>query len=96
MQQLEYKIIRNLEDNVFVLKMKRLFLNSYLQMANISLDESLQSRLDLYYNWTAIRTATFWLLKHGCELEKAERSINLVKNNFIAIFTNGSIKVKHI
>jgi hypothetical protein len=80
MQQLEYKIKRNLQDDEFALAMKRLFLNTYLQAANISLDESLQRRLDLYYNWTATRTATFWLLKHECEPEKAEAMIALVKN----------------
>ncbi|HQQ38230.1 MAG TPA: aminoglycoside phosphotransferase family protein [bacterium] len=80
MQQLEYKIKRNLQDDEFALAMKRLFLNAYLQAANISLDESLQRRLDLYYNWTATRTATFWLLKHECEPEKAEAMIALVKN----------------
>jgi len=84
MQQLEYKIKRNLQDNEFALEMKKLFLNSYLEAAGISLDESLQRRLDLYYNWTAIRTATFWLLKHECEPEKAEIVITAVKNNLNA------------
>jgi len=55
-----------------------------LEAAGISLDESLQRRLDLYYNWTAIRTATFWLLKHECEPEKAEIVITAVKNNLNA------------
>lgn len=81
MQQIEYKIKRNLQDDNFAKKMKQLFLNSYLQSAKISLDQSLQERLDLYYNWTAIRTATFWLLKHECEPEKAGVVINNVKNN---------------
>lgn len=81
MQQLEYKIKRNLQDVDFALAMKRLFLDAYLRAAGLPLDDSLQRRLDLYYNWTAIRTATFWLLKHDCEPDKAEAVIASVKNN---------------
>lgn len=81
LQQVEYKIKRNFDDGNFCIAMKRLFLKTYLQAASIKLDESLQTRIDLYYNWTAIRTATFWLLKHNCEPEKAAEAITKVKNN---------------
>lgn len=81
LQQLEYKIKRNLKDLEFAVQMKQLFLNSYLEATGLKLDESLQSRMDLYYNWTAIRTATFYLLKHECDQEKAAVIINEVKNN---------------
>jgi len=83
MQQLEYKIKRHLNDQELASAMKKLFLNSYLKHSGITLDESLQSRIDLYYNWTAIRTATFWLLKHDCEPHKAADNIDKVKNNLI-------------
>ncbi|MCF7860044.1 phosphotransferase [Patescibacteria group bacterium] len=84
MQQLEYKMMRHFDDQVLATAMKKLFLNSYLEAANIKLDESLQKRIDLYYNWTAIRTATFWLLKHDCEPHKADNNINKIKNNLIS------------
>ncbi|MBN2885040.1 phosphotransferase [Patescibacteria group bacterium] len=84
LQQLEYKIIRHFNDQELASAMKKLFLNSYLEFAHITLDESLQKRIDLYYNWTAIRTATFWLLKHDCEPHKAEVNINKIKNNLIS------------
>jgi len=82
LQQLEYKIVRNLNDSTFALEMKRLFLKSYFEESVEKLDDSLQARIDLYYNWTAIRTATFWLLKHECEPDKAVAAIAMVKNNF--------------
>jgi aminoglycoside phosphotransferase (APT) family kinase protein len=81
LQQLEYKIIRNLDDHTFALEMKHRFLDAYLQAAGLSLDQGLQARIDLYYRWTAIRTATFWLLKHNCEPEKAAAAIQEIKNN---------------
>lgn len=81
LQQLEYKIIRNLDDPLFASAMKHLFLKSYLAESSEKLSSSLQARIDLYYNWTAIRTATFWLLKHECEPDKAAAAIARVKNN---------------
>lgn len=83
MQQLEYKIMRYFKDQSLASSMKQLFLNSYLKYSDLELDESLQARIDLYYNWTAIRTAVFWLLKHDCEPNKAIDNINKVKNNLI-------------
>lgn len=81
LQQLEYKITRHLNDSDFAIAMKKLFLNTYLQASDIILVDALQARLDLYYNWTAIRTATFWLLKHDCEPGKAALAIERVKEN---------------
>ncbi|MDD2680510.1 MAG: phosphotransferase [Patescibacteria group bacterium] len=83
MQQLEYKIMRHFNDQSLASAMKQLFLKSYLEYSGLTLDASLQARIDLYYNWTAIRTATFWLLKHDCEPNKAANNIDKVKNNLI-------------
>lgn len=79
LQQLEYKLIRHLGEEEFVLSMKRLFLETYLKEANLKLDNDLQKRIDLYYNWTGVRTAAFWLLKHDCEPDKAERALKVVE-----------------
>lgn len=81
MQQLEYKIKRHELGLEFAVKMKKLFLDSYLEKREIEMTPSLQKRIDLYYNWTAVRTAAFWLLKHDAEPEKAEKAlIDLDKN----------------
>jgi thiamine kinase-like enzyme len=81
MQQLEYKLIRHLGEGDFVLNMKRFFLETYLKESNLKLDENLQKRIDLYYNWTWVRTAAFWLLKHDCEPNKAEKALQVVEIN---------------
>lgn len=85
MQQLEYKIKRHELGAEFAVKMKRLFLDSYLEKTGIVLDEDLQRRIDLYYNWTTLRTAAFWLLKFDAEPDKAEKAlITLAENLKIA------------
>ncbi|PKM88029.1 hypothetical protein CVU83_02240 [Candidatus Falkowbacteria bacterium HGW-Falkowbacteria-2] len=82
MQQIEYKILHYLQDQEFATKMKRLFLDSYLKESGRALDEALQSRIDLYYNFTSIRTAGFYLMKFNSEKERAEILIKKVKENF--------------
>jgi len=71
LQQLEFMMLRKIEDQAQVEKIKRLFLNSYLKNAKITLDNNLQKRIDNYYNWTALRTAIFFLLKDKAEPERA-------------------------
>jgi thiamine kinase-like enzyme len=83
MQQLEYQIMCYFNDQVLASAMKQLFLRSYLEHSGLDLNKSLQARIDLYYNWTAIRTAVFWLLKYDCEPDKAATNIDRVKNNLI-------------
>lgn len=80
-QQLEYKIISKMEDVAFATKMKELFLSHYLTAAGLILTEELQQRIDLYYNWTAVRTAVYWFLKFGHNEERAGKLIGQVKNN---------------
>ncbi|MDP3836536.1 MAG: aminoglycoside phosphotransferase family protein [bacterium] len=82
MQQIEYKIGNYLQDQDFAREMKRLFLEAYLKESGRDLDESLQSRIDLYYNFTTIRTAGFYLMKFNCDTAKAEVLIKKVKENF--------------
>ncbi len=81
MQQLEYKIMLKISDSAFADKMKKLFLNTYLQANNLTLDQNLQSRIDLYYNWTTIRTATFLFLKYNNEPIFAEELFYQAKTN---------------
>lgn len=81
LQQLEYKIITKIGDAVYAEKIKKLFLNSYLTAAGRQLSADLQARINLYYNWTAIRTATFWFLKAGHNEENGEGLLKEVKKN---------------
>jgi len=81
MQQLDYKIMIKINDVEFATKMKELFLRSYLSAAGLEIDANLQARIDLYYNWTAIRTSTYWFLKFGHNEKRAEDLLNAVKNN---------------
>ncbi|MFA5886221.1 MAG: phosphotransferase [Patescibacteria group bacterium] len=76
LQQLEYKIVTKTEGQDWAAKMKNLFLSVYLDAANLKLTTDLQTRIDLYYNWTAVRTATYFFLKAG---HNEERGIALLK-----------------
>jgi thiamine kinase-like enzyme len=80
-QQLEYKIIGKIGDLEFAKQMKEIFLRGYLQAAGLKLDDNLQERINLYYNWTAIRTSTYWFLKFGHNEKRAEKLLNSVKEN---------------
>ncbi|MDP2736347.1 MAG: aminoglycoside phosphotransferase family protein [bacterium] len=70
-QQLEFMMLRKIEGQGQVEKIKQLFLNSYFKNTKINLDESLNKRINNYYNWTALRTAIFFLLKDKAEPERA-------------------------
>jgi len=78
-QQLEYKI--RIRDEAWSNKMKDLFLATYLKEANLDLSADLQARINLYYNWTAIRTATYWFLKFDYNEKSAKSLLEEVKNN---------------
>lgn len=80
-QQLEYKIIRKASDSVHAAAMKKLFLDTYFEAAGLTMTEDLQRRIDLYYNWTAIRTATYWFLKFDNDESAGIELINQVKAN---------------
>lgn len=71
LQQLEFMMLRKIDGQPLIEKSKRLFLNSYLKNAKITLDDNLQKRINNYYNWTALRTAIFFLLKDKAEPERA-------------------------
>jgi hypothetical protein len=79
LQQLEYMAGRKTGDLVFTKRMKKLFLESYLNCAKIELSNGLKSRIDNYYNWTAIRSATFFLMKHDPQPDRAESLLKMVR-----------------
>jgi len=84
LQQLEYKLVRKDSDIFGVAAKKRLFLDAYLEASGLTMSDDFKERLDLYYNWTAIRTATYWLLKFDNDegaavslIEQVKKSLNL-------------------
>ena len=78
-QQLDYRFSRLEYPVSYSNRIKDLFLQSYCKKAKIKVDDNLKARIDLYYNWTAIRTATFWLLKYKPDPERARPLITEVK-----------------
>ncbi|KKQ62239.1 MAG: hypothetical protein US81_C0001G0030 [Parcubacteria group bacterium GW2011_GWE2_38_18] len=76
LQQLEYMANRKIGDQEYTEKLKQLFLESYFKLSKIKPDESLNKRIDNYYNWTAIRTANYFLMKHD---PQPERAVPLIK-----------------
>lgn len=81
LQQLEYMVMRKINDEEYAAKIKNLFWENYLKNVRIKLDNNLKERIDNYYNWTIIRTATFFLLKYEAEPARAKQLIEKVKNN---------------
>ncbi len=80
-QQLDYKIMMKIGDQKFATRMTKVFLHSYLTAAGLKISPKLQARIDLYYNWTAIRTSTYWFLKFGHNEKRAEELLNKIKEN---------------
>lgn len=71
LQQLEYMALKKITDLSFVEKIKKIFIDNYFGLAKITMNEGLKSRIANYYNWTALRTATFFMLKENPEPERS-------------------------
>lgn len=82
-QQLEFMCGRKIMDTSFAGKVKKIFLDSYFGKSKYELDKGVQKRIDTYYNYTAIRTATYFLLKDNHEPERAFPLIEMVKKNLL-------------
>lgn len=76
LQQLDMKIDRRLGNPEFAAKMKKVFLDNYLENAKIKLDEGLKQRIDAYYDWTVLRNVAFFLTKHNPLPDRAEQLLN--------------------
>ncbi len=81
LQQLEYKIITKTGDARYAVKMKNLFLSEYLRASGRALTPALEARINLYYHWTALRTAIFWFVKFEPNEERGAELFNRVKVN---------------
>jgi len=80
LQQFDYMSGRKIQDKEYGKKIKKLFLDNYFENSKEKLNDNLRSRIDNYYYWTTIRTATFFLIKSEAEPERAEPLIRDVKS----------------
>ncbi len=81
-QQLYYMCHRKISDLNFAEKMTKLFLKKYAKYAKIKIDNNLQERIDNYYDWTMLRTATFFLIKHNPEPERGKDLIKKLRKKY--------------
>ena len=82
LQQLEFMASKKINDKSYMEKIKKLFLERYLLNSKIELDGYIKERIDNYYNWTALRTATFFMLKDKPEPARAHGLIVKICENF--------------
>lgn len=81
LQQLDYKLdYRFAHDVAWQREMKRLFLANYFKNSQFLLTKDIQTRIDNYYKWTALRTAVYWLLKEKSEPERAQAILDHLDN----------------
>lgn len=81
MQQLNYMMMKKIGDQAYADEIKSIFLENYLKNAKIEMTDGLKNRISLYYNWTQMRTATYLLMSHNSQPDKAEPLINEVIKN---------------
>jgi len=81
LQQLEYMSGRNFNNKFNIEELKKLFLDTYLKESKLKLDDELEKRIQNYYNWAALRTVMFFLIKEHAEPQRAEELINVIKKN---------------
>jgi hypothetical protein len=71
LQQLDFMGSKKINDQAYLEKIKKIFLDNYRLNSKIKFDGYVEERIDNYYNWTALRTATFFILKDKPEPERA-------------------------
>ncbi|MEK7202998.1 MAG: phosphotransferase [Patescibacteria group bacterium] len=81
LQQLEFMMLRKIDSQLEIKKIKQLFLNNYFKNAKITLDDNIQKRIDNYYNWAILRSAIFFLLKDKTEPERAHGLLIKISQN---------------
>lgn len=87
-QQLEYMCDRKLNDTKLSKELSNDFLEHYLKYAKIIKDDFLLDRINNYYNWTCIRTATYFLT-HGKLITEKQ-----FHNKAIALINDTKLRMK--
>ncbi len=83
LQQLEYMMPRGEENEKFVIKMKDTFLDTYFEKRGVELTEDIRDRIDNYYDWTMLRTATYFFIKEDRERDTGEVLLDRLKTKLI-------------
>lgn len=83
LQQLDFMCGRKIMDTSFAEKVKKIFLDTYFTKSKFEFTADVQKRIDTYYNYTAIRTATFFLLKDDSKPKRAFPLVEMVKKNLL-------------
>lgn len=81
LQQIEYMMGKNISDLEYINKVKNLFLDTYLKSRKIKIDEDLEERIYNYYNWTMLRTATYFFIRENPDYTKGNYLFRKVCKN---------------
>lgn len=79
LQQLNYMTMRKIGDRQYAQKLRKIFLESYIKNAKIKMSKELSERIEMYHNWTSLRTATHLLLQENPRPDRAAELIKEVK-----------------
>lgn len=82
LQQMDYKLITKAGVKDYGQKLNEMFLVAYWEASGKRLTPDVQERIDLYYNWTAIRTATYWFMKYDHDETKAVQLLESINERF--------------
>jgi len=78
-QQLEYKVGVKANNYQEAVRLAEIFKEGYASVSQRPITPDFQERIDLYYNWTMLRTAIFLFLKHDCQPARGEELLNTIK-----------------
>lgn len=79
LQQLDYKVITKAGNPVYAHELKTIFLDTYWEASGRRPAADVLRRIDLYYNWTSVRTATYWFMKFNHDEVRAAELLSTVK-----------------
>ena len=82
MQQLEYMVERKIKDSSYARHLLNMFIEEYFSKSKKDLNQDVKERIDNYYYWTTMRTATHFLLKSDPEPDRAKPLIEKVLQEF--------------
>ncbi len=85
LQQFEYMVPTSVTDRHFTQKMKDLFIDTYFKERGVVLTSDIKARIDNYYNWTILRTATYFFTKENPEYSVGEELFKRVRRRLLEI-----------
>lgn len=80
MQQINYKCVNKLRNKGLSEKLNQIFLDEYLKLSNIKLNNNLKNRIKNYYAWTMMRTAIFHFLRHDTNEDRGKELLEKTKD----------------